>query len=487
MADRSPLLTIDPSSDAALHRQVYDAIRSAILTGQLKPGDRLPPTRVLAEQLSLARMTVAEAYDQLQAEGYLQARQGSGTYVASNLPGQAPALLGDRSGGDEPPRLSAWGRHVTRPEYRALRARGEVSTFRYDFRPHRIAQDHFPWDAWRAAMDRAFARERGALLSYPPPAGHSGLVEEIAAHVRKHRAVSCAPDQIVVVNGSQQGLNLLAQLLLDGGDRAAVEDPGYPPARLVLEARGVRVTRVPVDEDGIVVDRLAAGPHRLVHVTPSHQDPTGATMSLGRRLALLDVAASAGCLIVEDDYDSEFRYEGRPVESLQGLDSGGRVVYAGTFSKSVLPGLRIGFLILPPILVRPFVTAKSLWDGGVPLLEQAALGEFMRSGEYERHIRRVRRVYRERRDRLVAALDDVFEGRAAVGERHGGLNVLVSLRVPLSEVEVARRGSEAGIGLRPASPYYARPPRLPTFLLGFGAVPPQDIRDGIRLLRSVVD
>ncbi len=485
------MLDVDASSTTALHRQVYDAIRSAILNGHLRPGDRLPATRTLAGLLELSRATVAEAYDQLQAEGYLRARRGSGTYVASNLPEEALQVAASNARGSarphRTPRLSDWGHRIMAEEYRVLERPVEPTTFRYDFRPHRIAQDSFPWDAWRASVDRALSLDRARLLSYPPSAGHPALLHEIGAHVAKYRAVRCAPEQIVVVNGSQQGLNLLSQLVLNAGDRVAVEDPGYPVARLALEARGVQVTRVPVDEDGMIVDLFASsGAHRLVHVTPSHQDPTGATLSLGRRLALLEAAERMECLVVEDDYDSEFRYEGRPVESLQGLDRNGLVVYAGTFSKSVLPGLRIGFLILPPHLVAPFVAAKSIWDSGAPILEQAALAAFMRSGEFERHIRRVRRLYRERRDALISTLSRVFGERVSVGKRHGGLNVLVSLDVPVSDVELARRAGAAGIGLRAASPYYARPPQIPTFLLGFGALPEAEVEAGIQLLGKVV-
>lgn len=485
------LLSVDPSAEAPLHRQIYDALRRAILSGQLRAGDRLPATRALAEELSLSRTTVAEAYDQLQAEGYVLGRHGSGTYVAPNLPDDGfSSLVGEsRSPVHSRPttRLSSWGRKVTVEEYRGLFRASAPESYPYDLRPHLVAQDQFPWETWRAAVDRALRGAHGSLLSYPPPAGHPDLLRAIAAHVRKYRAVICSPEQVVIVNGSQQGLNLLAELLLETGERAAVEDPGYPAARLALEARRLQVSRIPVDGDGIIVDLLAAtGPYQMIHVTPSHQHPTGATLSLARRLALLDLAERTGCLLVEDDYDSEFRYEGRPVESLQGLDRNGLVVYAGTFSKSLLPGLRIGFLVLPPHLVAAFVAARSLWDGGAPILEQSALAEFMRSGDFERHIRRMRRLYRGRRDALIAALSDVFGERAIIGKRHGGLNVLVSLDVRLSEMQVTKRATEAGVGLRPASPYYADPPAHPSFLVGFGALTEERIREGIELLGQIV-
>ena len=483
------VLGIDRDSNAALHRQVYEGLRSAILNGALGSGERLPATRALAEQISVSRSTVSDAYDQLRAEGYIEGRHGSGTYVASNLPGNGLRLSRSRPRFTEPSptiALSRWGSRVTQSAEAAV---DDVPTqrYRYDFRPHRVAEDQFPWDAWRASVDRALAEGREALF-YAPAAGHPDLREAVAEHVAKHRAVRCTPDCVVIVNGTQQGVNLLAELLLDTTEKVAVEDPGYPAARLVFEARGLTVSRIPVDGDGMLVPRLAEeGPFRLVHVTPSHQDPTGATLSLARRLALLEEAQRTGCVIVEDDYDSEFRYEGRPVESLQGLDRSDLVVYAGTFSKSVVAGLRIGFLVLPRRLVRPFVDAKSAWDSGAPMLEQLALVEFMRSGAFERHIRRMRRLYRERRDALVDALTGVFGKRVLVGERHGGLNILVSLDLREPPDRTVRRAHAAGIGLRSVSTYYAHPPTRATFLMGFAALPVPTILEGIRSLAAVVE
>ncbi len=484
-------LSIDQASVVALHRQVYDAIRSAILHGRLRAGDRLPATRVLAGQLSLSRTTVAEAYDQLQAEGYIQGKHGSGTYVAPDLPEETlQVTAGDGEQGTparRPVRLSQWGERIVARDYQALFRPPSLDEFRYDFRPHRVAQDLFPWDAWRGAAERALSSDRTRLLLYPPSAGHPELRELVAAHIRRYRAVTCSTDQIVIVNGIQQGLNLLVHLLLEPGDRVAVEDPGYPTARLAFEARGLTVTQVPVDRDGLMVERLAGLPaHRLVHVTPSHQDPTGATLSLARRLALLELAERTECLILEDDYDSEFRYEGRPVESLQGLDRNGLVVYGGTFSKSVLAGLRIGFLVLPPDLVSPFVAAKSLWDSGAPMLEQAILAEFMRSGDFERHIRRMRRLYRDRRNALLTALQTCFGDRVEFGARHGGLNVLIALDLPCSEAELAMMAAGGGIALRPASPYYAVEPARPHFLMGFASLPEEEIAQGVRKLAAML-
>jgi GntR family transcriptional regulator/MocR family aminotransferase len=338
-------LFLDPGGASPLHRQLYVALRARILGGELEPGEQLPPTRSLARTLSLSRATVTEAYEQLRAEGYVKGRAGAGTYVASNI---APISM--PPGSKARPGLSTWGRNVatfsTDPDH-AL-----DPTVCFDLRPHGVAGDVFPWDEWQAAVDAVLRYDRDTLLRYPPAAGLPDLQRVIAAHVRRYRAVQCVAEQVIVVNGAQQGLNLLAATLLAPGDHVAVENPGYPAASRALRALDLQVNRVPVDRDGLIVEALrACGPQKLIHVTPSHQDPTGVTMALSRRLALLEVARDFGSVVVEDDYDSEFRYEGSPIESLQSLDRGGHTVYMGSFSKSVLPGLRIGYMVVPPPLV----------------------------------------------------------------------------------------------------------------------------------------
>jgi GntR family transcriptional regulator / MocR family aminotransferase len=483
------LFSVDPAAPGPLHRRLYDSVRTAILTGRLRSGDRLPATRALATQLSLSRATVSAAYDQLRAEGYLRGHHGSGTYVAPDLPEETlqSGMLPEAPRAERHVPLSAWGKRIAADEYGALLRSTNDGDLPFDFRPHRVAAERFPWDDWSGAVHRALARSPDRFLAYPPSAGYPPLLDAVAAHVARYRAVSCEPDQVVMVSGTQQGLNLLATLVLDRGDRVAVEDPGYPAARLALEAHGLCIEHVPIDRDGMRVDVLAEHtPQRLVHVTPSHQHPTGATMSLSRRLALLDLAERTGCIIFEDDYDSEFRYEGRPIESLQGLDRSGLVVYAGTFSKSILPGLRMGYLVLPRPLVTPFVTAKSLWDSGTPMLEQAALAEFLHSGDFERHIRRMRRLYQNRRDALLGVLA-IFGERVQVGEHQGGLNLLLTVRAPISDIELAARAAVRGIALRPASPYYLHPPEYPTFLLGFGGVREEQIVEGMVRLRAILD
>lgn len=478
-----------PREGIPLHKQVYEVMRSAILGGHFRAGDQLPPSRKLAAGWGLSRATVAEAYEQLRTEGYVQSRQGSGVYVALAFveTGQTsvPLPVNPPAECRAPVRLSRWAHRITEDHFNALVRPPEPGTPAFDFRPHRVAADLFPWDAWRMAMERATSREHASLLRYPPAAGYPPLQQAIAAHVRAYRAVQCEPDQVMIVNGSLQGMNLLAQLVLDPGDVVAVEDPGYPTARMVFESHDVEVVQVPVDRDGLQVEQIPANVG-LIHVTPSHQDPTGSTLSLSRRLELLRRAEHANALVMEDDYDSEFRYDGRPVESLHALDHTGRVLHAGTFSKTFLPGLRMGYMILPSSLVGPFAAAKSLRDGGSALLEQLALAEFIRSGEYERHIRKMRRIYRHRRDVLVECLDATFHDRVSIGGRHGGLNILVALDTPMREADILAQARAAGIGLQGAGAYFSKPPERPHLLLGFAGLDEAHIRGGVLLLAGIV-
>lgn len=466
-----------------LYRQVYSVLRGHILRGELRPGEKLPPTRTLAETLSVSRATVAEAYEQLRAEGYVRGRTGSGTFVADSIP--AGDRLQSPPDHQMPPALSSWGRRVASME--VSDPVDPANAPRFDLRPHSVASDVFPWDAWTASVNAALKEDRFNLERYPPSAGLPELRAAIARHLQQFRAVRCTPEQIIVVNGAQQGLNLLAEMLMEPGDIAVVEDPGYPQARLALECRGLTVHRVPVDGEGLVLREVERLPQpRLIHVTPSHQDPTGVTMSLSRRLALLDLAVRGDTVVVEDDYDSEFRYEGRPIEALQSLDRHGRTVYIGSFSKSVLPGLRIGFLAVPDSLAPALLRAKAAWDGGAPALDQAALARFLRSGDYERHIRRMRRVYRSRRDALAHALTAVFGSDVAVPNHRGGLNMLVTLVSSAAAGGVIERAARDGVALRPLDDYFRVMPDRLTFLLGFGALVPEDALPAVKGLSAAV-
>ena len=493
------ILTLRPAANPRAdptHRQIYEQIRRSVLEGRLRPGDRLPSTRDLAAKLGLARNTVARAYADLLAEGYLAGRTGSGTYVASALATGAPD--GGSAGGSSPGPtdgarpLADWGARVMREVPDTTRA----PALPYDFRIGTPDWAGFPRAIWLRLLGRAIRREVDELARYGEPAGYPPLREAIARHLVLSRGVVATADRVVIVSGTQQAIDLLARIWVRPGDAVAVEEPGYPEARRVLAAVGARVAAVPVDGAGLDVDRLSrrsdAAEARLVYVTPSHQFPTGVTLSLARRVALLEWAARRDVLIVEDDYDSEFRYSGRPVESLQGLDRASRVVYVGTFSTVLFPPLRVGYVVLPPDLVEPFVKAKWLADRQTPTLEQVALAEFLAEGHFGQHLRRTRRLAAERREALVSALaEHLGRGVELPGSATG---MHLTLRLPARpglaarerESDVAARAAERGVGVYPSAPYYAGAVAAPALLLGFAALPVERIREGVRRLAEVI-
>lgn len=494
---------------APLYRQIYERVRMQILDGRLRPGERVPATRTLADELGVARNTVARAYDDLLAEGYLRGRRGSGTYVAEiRRPGED--AIDERS----TPRLTSWARRalVSLPvsigaypppgrkpapiettssrlpqgEDQACseRSRGaeDVTPLAYDFRPGTPDWDAFPRIVWWRLLGRRL-REGAQLGRYGDPAGYPPLRAAIARHVAAARAVVCRPEQVVIVNGTQQAIDLLGKLLIEPGDEVVVENPGYADARLALAAYGARLRPIAVDDDGLRTDDLPrVGSARFVYVTPSHQFPTGATLPLERRLRLLDWARRAGALVLEDDAYAELRYAGRPVESLQGLDRGRDVVYLGTFSTVLFPPLRIGYAVLPPPLVEPFVRAKWLADRGTDLLEQQALADFLAEGYFARHLQRMRRLGRERRDALLHALQHWLAGAVEVHATDTGMYLMA--RLPgVDEDALVAAAAERGVGVHGAAPAYLdRRPAGATLVLGFGGLPVPAIQEGVRLL-----
>jgi GntR family transcriptional regulator/MocR family aminotransferase len=356
----------------------------------------------------------------------------------------------------------------------------------FDFRPGRPDWDTFPRQVWGRLTARQVRERSEQLASYGDPAGYRPLREAIATHLGQTRGVRCSAEQVVVVNGSQQGADLLVRLFLDPGDHAALEDPGYAGAALTLRAHGMTVRPVPVDDDGLDVSALPspddpAAP-RLVYVTPSHQFPTGATLSLPRRLRLLEWAARRGALIVEDDYDSDFRYSGRPLESLQGLDTHGVVAYVGSFSKALFPPLRVGFVVLPPRLVEPFVAAKWLADRQTATLDQQVLSDFIGEGHFERHLRRMRRLYQGRRDTLLRALRTHFGDTLTPGGDGAGLHLVGWLPAGEDATALSLEAARLGVAAPPLDPYYQGKVRRPGLMLGYAALDEVRIVEGIARL-----
>jgi GntR family transcriptional regulator/MocR family aminotransferase len=470
-----------------LYQRVYEAVKTAIRTGRLGPSTRLPSSRALATDLRISRNTVILAYEQLAAEGYVVTRDRAAPSVVGAPP--APARPVRAAGAPSVAGISAYARRLT--EDTAVPPSGSFARrpgLRYDFRYGRPAVDEFPRDIWRrllAARARQLSRD---ALGYTDPAGYGPLREALADYLRRSRAVSCDASRIVVVNGSQQAFDLIARVLLDPGDGAVVEEPHYPGVTVPFAAAGARLLRVPVDAAGLQPARLprAGDRPRVAYVTPCHQFPTGVIMPVERRLALLAWAARTGAWVVEDDYVSEFRYEGRPLEALQSLDDG-RVIYVGTFSKTLFPALRVGYLVLPPALVRPFVAAKWVADRFSAPLAQQALADFVTSGQFERYLRRAGTRNARRRRVLIESLQRHFGDRVEIAGENTGVHLVVWLRdMRLEDVgALAASAAAAGVGIYPVAPCYATPPRRGGLLFGYASLSEGEIRTGIRRLAEV--
>jgi GntR family transcriptional regulator/MocR family aminotransferase len=467
-----------------LFRQLYDNLRCAILEGQLVAGARLPATRALAAELGVSRNTVVGAYEQLLAEGYLEGRIGSGTYVARTLPDDTfhASRLEAAPVPQKPPVLSRRGAVLTQPRYV-----GRDHGLPVPFRPATPALDAFPFATWDRLLRRFGKRQDPALFVYGDPAGYRPLREAIAAHVATTRAVRCTAEQVLIVAGAQLAIGLIAQVLLEPGDVAWVEDPGYVSASVALHAVGVRTVGVPVDAEGIVIAPCKRPAARLCYVTPSHQYPLGVTLSLARRLALLEWARSADAWILEDDYDSEFRYEGRPLASLQGLDPDGRVLYLGTFSKTLFPGLRLGYLIVPPSLVDAFTAARVTLDQYAPALLQAVVADFLTEGHYARHLRRMRTLYRQRQDALVRAAGRTLGSLLEVRPNPTGLHLIAWLPEGVDDRQASLRAASYGVEAPPLSAYRVAPQGRGGLVLGYAGYEPSLIRRAVRLLAQALE
>ncbi|PSR18152.1 PLP-dependent aminotransferase family protein, partial [filamentous cyanobacterium CCP3] len=467
------------------YQQISEALRQAILTGRLNPRQRLPSTRALASSLGVSRATVTQSYDQLLSEGYLQTAVGSGTYVCEQLPEtllHAPEPNAVPATPPPPLKLSKYGERLT--DFAASPA--AEPTAEISFRYGRPALDQFPLALWRQLLSRRC--RCGDWLDYATdPMGHWPLREAIAAYLSQARAVHCQPDHILITNGTQQALDLATRVLVSAGDAIALEEPSYLSARRVFTSQGAILHPIPVDESGLDVDKLArvTAPIRLVYVTPSHQFPTGAVLSLPRRLALLAWAQQNGSLIFEDDYDSEYRYAGRPIPALQGLGQGQSVLYVGTFSKVLFPSLRVGYMVLPPALVPLFRRAKWLSDRQVPGLEQAVLADFIAEGHLERHIRRMRSLYDQRRQALVAALTQHFGSRVTVLGENAGLHLMVRFHTKIPDADLIAKAAEVGVGLISASPQYQGHSPDHEFIFSYTELDENAIATGIQRLATL--
>ena len=478
---------LDSSSSAPAYRQLYKELRAAILSGRLEAGSRLPASRVLATELDLSRNTVVAALDLLQSEGYVESRVGDGTYVAVTLPE-------DRFLPREPVKRGV----PTTVAYPALSERGRALTHLSvtggsmkpgPFAADLPAFDKFPIDAWSKLMAQSWRQVQPSMLGYADPAGYEPLRHLIAQHLRAARLLKCSASEVIITSGTQQSLDLLARVLIDQGDPVWLEEPGYVGARSAFIAAGARIVPVPVSESGLEIDAgVAREPKpRLIFVSPSRQYPLGVTMSRARRLELLAFADRSGAWIIEDDYDSEFRYRGAPLPAMQSMDEGERVIFLGTFSKSLLPSFRLGYIVVPPRLATAFANAKGVIDRHPPLLEQITLSSFIQNGLFAAHVRRMRQLYEARQVVLMEEIRLKVGTWLDISPADTGMHVVGYLADGIDDRDVCLAALERGLALRPLSIYYMEPPRRNGLILGFASTPPDRIRWGASRLAALFE
>jgi len=480
-----PLSLASPPAGASLYRWFYEELRSAILDGRLHPGSRLPATRDLAAAYQLSRATIVTAFEQLKSEGYVEGKGGSGTYVSQVLPEQLLQVGRLRQEKRLPHRrvpLSSYARRLQPFQSstpRPLRA----------FRANQPALDLFPTTLWAQVASRRLRRVSANLLAGGEALGYRPLREAVADYLNTSRGVKCSAEQVLIVSGAQEALDRTARVLLNPGEPVWMEEPGYPGASVVFRAIGAKICSVPVDDEGLDLEsglrrwRRA----RLVYVTPAHQFPLGVTMSLRRRLALLEWARRSGTLIFEDDYDSEYRYSGRPIPALQGLDRSGVVVFSGSFSAVLFPALRLGYLVVPPDMVDIFAAAESVSTHHPPLLEQAVLCDFITEGHFARHIRAMRELYAERLSVLLDSAKAKLSGLLEISNVEAGLQTVGWLKGTVTAKRAAEAAAKRNVEVVPLSDYASGHSRKNALILGFAAVEPRELRRGAEELAITLE
>lgn len=484
-----PTLCVDRGASTPIAVQIACAIRDAILSGALAPGQRLPSSRTLARDQNVSRTTAVAVFDQLTAEGLIVSRVGAGAYVSDSLNAHRPAAMGETTtaaGAErQPTRLARLTQGASEQYFTRLvhpvQARAFVTGT--------PAYEAFPVALWARLTARYWRESRGLMLGYPEPSGLMALRKAVSAHLRANRGVVCEPEEIFIVNGAQEAFNRIGNILLDPGDPVWFENPGAIGARNSLISCGARLVPVPIDGEGInVAAGLEAAPDfRLAFVTPSHQHPIGVTMSLTRRFELLRAAERAGAWIVEDDYDGEFFYSGRPLPTLKSVDTAGRVIYVGTFSKSLFPALRLGFLVAPPALAEIFDRIAGATLQGAPTNQQAVVANFIEEGHFASHIRRMRTLYSERQEVLLEAAGARLAGMLDVVRSESGFQTVGYLAEGLDEQRVAEAAARRGVIVAPIRRFCLEPVALQGLALGFSACQPREIRAGVAVLAEVLD
>jgi GntR family transcriptional regulator / MocR family aminotransferase len=486
-----PPVAIDSRSKTPLYRQMYDWFRSTIIDGRMRPGQRVPSTRSLSAELKISRIPVLNAYEQLLAEGYFETFVGAGTCVARSIPDDALRPQTAKSRKELQP--SAGSRGPRRMSRRGLELTNVPAQPWFDvsgaFRVSLPALDQFPIGVWSKLVARHSRNPPRGIMAYGDAMGYAPFREAIAEYLGAVRSVRCEPSQILVTTGSQQALQLAAHVLVDPEDRVWMEEPGYLGARQAFVTVRAQLIPVRVDHDGMQVAEIIrrGGTARAVYVTPSHQYPMGTTMSATRRMLLLNWAARSGAWIIEDDYDSEYRFGSRPIASLQGLDTDARVIYVGTFSKVMFPALRLGYVVVPKDLVPAFSAARDAADIFSSTLYQAVMTDFIREGHFARHIRRMRMLYMDRRSTLIKAIQSQMGDLLEVIGDAAGMHLLALLPAGVNDVKVSRHAAQRRISVMPLSSCCLEPPARGGLILGYGGVNPHQIYDGIRRLRMSVE
>lgn len=479
-----PLNLRGPAPGTPLYRWLYEELRSAILSGQLRPGSRLPATRDLAAQYGLSRPTIVTAFEQLHSEGYVEGKVGSGTFVSQTLPDQllhAPKVAARPKTRRQRRALSEYA-HRLQPLRRADSPRVRA------FRGNLPALNEFPTALWAQIGARRMRTVPARLLAGGEALGYRPLREAVAEYLNTSRGVKCSADQVLIISGVQEALNRAAHVLLNPGDPVWMEEPGYPGATLAFRSVGAQVCSVPVDGEGL---NLEAGIKRwprpkMIYITPGHQFPLGVTMSLRRRLSLLEYARRARALIFEDDYDSEYRYAGRPIPALQGLDKSSVVIFAGSFSLVLFPSLRLGYVVVPPDMVDIFAAAASVSTHHPPLIDQAILCDFIREGHFARHVRKMRALYAERLAVLMESAREKLGDMLEIRGVEAGLRTVGWLKHGISAERVAKAAAERDVEVVPLSRYGSgRSPRN-GLVLGFAAVDARELRRGVDELGRVL-
>lgn len=462
------MFILNGSNPVPLYKQLYNQIREQILSGKLPADSKLPSVRDLAIELSVSRNTVDGAYQELYAEGYVYSRPRSGYFVSTFDQNAAPQSLSGKPGKDD-------------------YLPGPPSNFAYDFHPARLDPDSFPTELWRKCFIEGLRRNSQQLVQYGDPQGDWRLRCSIQSYLERSRGVLCDPDQIVICTGLQQSLDIVSHILKESHTVVAVENPGYHLPRSVFQNQSYTIFPVPVGPGGIDLNHLMSSNSTIVYVTPSHQMPLGCVMPVANRLALIEWAESGCKYIIEDDYDSELRYHGKPIPSLQGLRPTGNIIYSGTFSKILSPALRLSYMVLPYSLLASYRQLYRNYFPSVSLLEQRAMAAFMEQGHWERHIRRMRMIYKKKHDMLLRSIETHFGKRAVVIGQGAGLHVVLKLSDALhSEAETIDRARQKGIRLFPFSEFHVvGQPEATTLLLGFGGMSSSEIEQGIAMLSQI--